>query len=101
MKPTIENMTMRLNTKNDKFEFQLEGNEVGYIEFSPAGRKMYLKKTLVPASIRGKGYGKMMAESALNAIDKMRFKVIPECSFIEDFISKNPKYQNLVYETGG
>ncbi|UKN03514.1 N-acetyltransferase [Paracrocinitomix mangrovi] len=101
MRTSNEKIQMKINTIKSKFEFQLEGRQIGYIKFTPIGRIMYLTKIIVPPTLIGKEYGKEMVDKALNAIDKMRFKVIPSSSFIRNYIRKHPEYQNLVYDPGG
>ncbi|MBD3638684.1 MAG: N-acetyltransferase [Crocinitomicaceae bacterium] len=94
-----QEIQMTHNKEKNRFEFDLEDHKKGVVKYERSGHKMRLTHTQIPKEIRGKGYGKTMAEMTLEEIERMRMKVIPQCPFIDYYIENNPKWESLVYHT--
>lgn len=56
------------------------------------------KSTLVPPHLRGRGLGTELARKGLDWARAQGYRVIPSCSFVKDFLDKNPEYQDLIAE---
>ena len=87
------------NRDQSRFEFELEDDKIGTIDYKLLGRKMRIMKTEVPEDLRGNGYGSAMVESMLSHIDDIRWKIVPVCSFVKDHIEQTDKWNHLVYKT--
>lgn len=83
--------------ENQKFFTIIDGNEayLKYIVTSP--NLIETVKTFVPPELRGKGIaGKIVKEGLLFA-QRNNYKVIPSCSYVEDFILRHPEFDELRY----
>ena len=53
-------------------------------------------RVYVPSEQRGKGQAAELAEAALNYAMQNNLSVIPSCSYMESYISRNDKFKDLV-----
>ena len=53
-------------------------------------------RVYVPSEQRGKGQAAELAEAALNYAIQNNLSVIPSCSYMESYISRNDKFKDLV-----
>lgn len=91
-----ETMGLVKNDKERRFEMKLNGKSA-YIEFFQIDNsKIYLTHTKVPEDYRGQGYGKQLVKKALDLISELNMSIVPHCSFISNYIKKNPKYRKLL-----
>ena len=70
------------------------GMVLSYKEIRPG--VLELKSTLVPPHLRGHGMGTEMVRQALDWIRREGYRIVPLCSFVSDFLEKNPEYQDLL-----
>ena len=90
-------MDVIFSNNPDKLRFELElDNKLAFIDYELAKQTITMLHTEVPKELEGKGIGSMIAGKALDYATIHDFKVIPSCTFIADFIAKNPKYQSLI-----
>jgi len=52
--------------------------------------------TYVSPTLRGKGVAAKILEFGLNYAREKNLSVIPSCSYVESYINKNKKYQDLL-----
>lgn len=74
-------------------EFSLgEGSEKAVLQYQEVSPSIILlEHTIVPKSLQGKGFGKLLAEAAFEyAIDK-NLQVKVSCDFVQKYLQKNPK----------
>lgn len=83
------------NTEAQRFELKLD-NKIAFIDYQIAAKTISMLHTEVPKELGGKGIGGMLAEKALDYATIHDLKVVPSCTFIADYIRKNPKYENLL-----
>ena len=55
-----------------------------------------LVHTEVAEELEGKGYGSLLARSALDYARANNLRVIPSCPFVSQFIRRHPEYADLV-----
>lgn len=67
--------------------------KLGYDRFG--NTHLDYKWTFVPRDSRNFGIASTMADFALTFAEEQHMKVKPSCPFIQDFISKNPRYKKL------
>lgn len=84
-----------LNEAASRFELDIEG-QLGVLAFRRSGDKIYYTHTEVPPRFRGRGYGAVLAEAALDYAEAERLQVVPMCSFVAQYIDENPRYQHLL-----
>lgn len=78
-----------------RFVIKVAGKEV-YVEFEMKDDKMDLDHTYTHPELRGKGLAAQVVRAALEYAKENNMKVIPTCSYVRSFISKNDKYKELV-----
>jgi hypothetical protein len=88
MEPTV-------NKEEKRFVIYAEGKEV-YVKFEIKNNKMDLDHTYTNPELRGKGLAALVVRAALEFTKGNNLKVIPTCSYVRSFISKNEEYQELV-----
>lgn len=54
------------------------------------------RKSLVPASLGGKGVGSQLAEKALTDIERQGLRLVPLCPFVAGYIHKHPEWKRIV-----
>lgn len=83
------------NADQGRYEAHLDGETVGYAEYSREADVITFTHTVV--ELEGKGVGSALARHALDAVRaEGGVRVVPECSFIKTWIDKHPDYQDLV-----
>jgi len=55
-----------------------------------------LHSTLVPPHLRGRGIGTALVQHALDWARSENVRVIATCPFVQDFLERNPEYQDLI-----
>jgi predicted GNAT family acetyltransferase len=88
-------MAISDNTAKSRYEFPVEGY-TAFIAYRRTPGVIALTHAEVPPEIEGRGVGSQMARAVLDAVRASGEKVIPQCSFFETFIRRNPDYQDLL-----
>jgi len=83
--------------ENERFIIYLDENEV-YVEYKMEGDIINLYHTFTDPALRGKGLAAQVVRAALEYAKENNRKVIPTCSYVQSFISKNDGYKELVAE---
>lgn len=83
--------------ENQRFVIYTDGNEV-YVEYTMTDEKINLYHTFTHPALRGKGLAALVVRAALEFAKENNLKVIPTCSYVQSFITKNAEYKNLVAE---
>jgi len=81
--------------ENERFVLYSEGNEV-YLEYSMIGNDLNLYHTYTHPALRGKGLAAHVVRAALEFAKENNLKVVPTCSYVQAFITKNDEYKKLV-----
>ncbi|MCL2784466.1 MAG: N-acetyltransferase [Propionibacteriaceae bacterium] len=77
----------------------LEGGEVvGWLNYTLKSDTASMTHTIVPERFGGRGVGKALVGFALEYARDQHWSVLPHCSFIADYIKKNPEFLPLVPE---
>lgn len=83
------------NPGKHRFELKVEG-ELALLEYHIAGKKITMYHTEVPPAAGGKGIGGKLAAAALDYSRENGLKVVPQCSFVADYIQRKPQYADLL-----
>lgn len=81
--------------ERSRFEVTVDGQQAGYAEYSLRSDRMVLPHTVVDNGYRGRGLAGRLAREALDSARARDLKVVPECSYIADYIAKHPEYADL------
>jgi uncharacterized protein len=75
----------------------LDGDRVvGFTEYQRRGDVLVLPHTVIPKHRRGRGYATRLIRDALDDVRRQGLRVVPECSFVAQFLTENPDYADLV-----
>ena len=83
--------------ENERFVMYFDGKEV-YVEYTMAGKEINLYHTYTHPALRGKGLAAQVVRAAFEFAKENNLKVIPTCSYVQAFVSKNNKYRELISE---
>ncbi|MEO6234919.1 MAG: GNAT family N-acetyltransferase [Thermomonas sp.] len=67
----------------------------GYVEYDLAGDVMIVTHTIVPSEIGGRGIAGALVKAALEHARAEGWKVVPQCSYADAWMRKNPDYEGL------
>ena len=83
------------NAGAHRFETKVEG-ALALLEYRVSGDRITMYHTEVPPAAGGKGVGGKLAAAALDYARGRKMTVVPQCSFVADYIRKHPEYADLV-----
>ncbi|AOE50696.1 GNAT family N-acetyltransferase [Kangiella sediminilitoris] len=78
-----------------RFIVPLEDDHKAVVSYEMQGDILKLVHSEVPEELRGKGYGSVMMEAVLKAIEQEGYKIVPVCSYVKHYISKHDEWQHL------
>ena len=88
-------MEITHNEDRNRFELELPGG-VAILSYEERNGVMDLQHTLVPVPERGKGMGAHLVKHALDYARENKFRVIPSCWYVRQWIDENEEYEELV-----
>jgi uncharacterized protein len=83
------------NTRQHRFEMEVDGH-VAHVDYALDGNQITLIHTEVPDALGGRGIGSKLAAAVLNTIRARGQTVVPQCSFIAQYINKHPEFADMV-----
>lgn len=83
------------NESANRFETTIDSH-TGYISYQDRGDELVYDHTIVPQQLGGRGLGSALVKHALDFARQQDKKVVPQCSFVFSYISKNPEYKDLL-----
>lgn len=88
---------MEVNHNSEKSQFEVKKEpQLAVLEYKMHRGTMYLMHTKVPEALSGEGIGSQLAKSALEYAKSEKLPILIYCSFIRDYVEKNPQYQPLI-----
>jgi len=91
----MKNSKVIHNETNKRFEYKHNGS-LAFIEYEIKGDRILLISTQVPEEISGQGVGSELIKQSLDQIENMNLKVVPVCSFVQNWLRKNPEKQHVL-----
>ena len=76
------------SSEKETIKLSVEGKEVGYISFIVAEGKLEIKHTVVYPEFRGKGYGKVLVDSAIGTAKSKNMIVTSTCSYADKILGE-------------
>lgn len=80
----------------DKFLIRLGPGEYAYLKYRLEGGTMYIDATFTPEEHRGRGLAAGLTRAALEYAREQALKVVPNCSYAEDYFEKHPEYRDML-----
>ena len=85
------------NVAGNRFDLKL-GAGIAVLEYRRTSDSMVFTHTGVPPEFEGRGYGGQLARAGLDYALEAGLKIVPQCSFIAEYIRRNPGYSESVPE---
>lgn len=92
-----ENLEVRHNTGEDRFEVQAE-NQIAVLNYTERGNTITFTHTGVPSALEGRGIGSKLVHAGLEYAREKGYRVVPLCWFVAGYIDRHPEYQNLLHK---
>lgn len=89
------NTDVQSNPAEHRYEIR-SGDALAVIEYELDGERMILNHTFVPPELRGQGIAEKLVRAALADAREQKLTVVPECSYVEKFMTRHAEYQDLL-----
>ena len=86
---------VRRNESRSRYEAVVEGEVVGIADYRRDGGVVAIPHTEVDPAVRGQGVAAELVRAALDDIRAQGASVDPQCSYVADFIRRQPAYADL------
>ncbi|WP_158792024.1 GNAT family N-acetyltransferase [Granulicella sp. L60] len=87
--------TVTDNTTLHRFEL-IEQGETAFLDYAYAKGQLVLVHAEVPQVLEGHGVGGTLVRSVLTEARTRGLQVVPQCSFVEEYIHRHPEFADLV-----
>jgi uncharacterized protein len=84
--------------ERSRYVLRLDDRVVGVADYMRDGDALAITYTGVEPRMRGQGLAGELVDFALRDIRESSSKVLPYCSYVSDYIARNPEYLELVPE---
>lgn len=82
------------NTQLLRFEIQQSG-QLAWLHYFREVDTVVFDHTFVPEELRGRGMAGALARAALAEARRQRWRVVPRCPFVADFLKRNAEYADM------
>ena len=83
----------------DRFVIAVEGEDIGFAEFSDGDGRRTFPHTEVDPKFQGRGLATILVAEALKATREAGLRVVPACSMVADYIEKHPEFADITDAT--
>ncbi len=83
------------NAARSRYEMEV-GGHTAFIDYYQDGAVRVLTHAEVPPELRGGGVAAKLTAGALALVRERGERILPRCSYVVQFIERNPQYQDLV-----
>ncbi len=88
-------MSNEVTKTDDRFELRIDGTLVGFADYRVQGERVMFPHTEIDPASGGRGYGGVLVRAALDDTRTQGLQAVPACSFVADYIKRNPEYADL------
>lgn len=88
-------VAVKNNRTKNRFEVSLS-DVVAVAEYRREGERIVFTHTEVPEAMDGKGVASALVTTALDFARSEALEVVPECSFVAEYIKRHPEYLDIV-----
>lgn len=82
--------------RDQRFDIFVGERNVGHLEIQRLDDTARFTHTFVAPSYRNRGLGERLVAEALDSMRARGARVVPQCSFVRDYIDLHPEYRDLV-----
>jgi len=80
-----------------RFELRSGAGEPAVLSYRERGDTIVIEHTFVPPALRGKGIAAHLTHDALLEARRLGWKIVPDCSYVETYIERNPEFRDVLY----
>lgn len=84
------------NDAAQRYEARLGDELVGVADYERVGDVVVIPRTVVDPAMRGRGIAAQLVSGALDDIRATGATVDPRCSYVAEFIARQPAYADMV-----
>jgi hypothetical protein len=92
----MSSLAVRDNPARSRYELVDDGQVVGFAEYRPRDGLLVFPHTVILEHHRGAGYATRLVQGALDDVRRKGARIVPECSFVVEFLEQHPEYADLV-----
>lgn len=80
----------------DRFTIDVEGQTVGFVEFTDRDGQRVFTHTEVDGEFEGRGLATILVGEALDQTRSAGRRIVPECKLVASYIDKHDEYADIV-----
>ncbi len=80
-----------------RFELRIGPGQPAVISYRERGDTIVIEHTFVPPALRGKGIAADLTRDVLLEARRLGWKIVPDCSYVETFIQRNPEFRDVLH----
>jgi uncharacterized protein len=84
------------NRSLSRYEIEVNGELAGFSAYQRRGDLVIFTETVIDPRFRGRGIGSRLVAAALPDAERRDLRVMPRCSFIQDFLRLQPDPRSAV-----
>jgi predicted GNAT family acetyltransferase len=84
------------NRSLSRYEIEVHGELAGFSAYQRRGDLLVFTETVVDPRFRGRGIGARLVAAALADAERRELRVMPRCSFVQDFLRLQPDPRSAV-----
>lgn len=69
---------------------------IGFLGYSREGDVVTLQHTIISEAFGRRGYARALVTLVLDQLRSERATIIPECSYVQDYLTRYPEYADMV-----
>jgi uncharacterized protein len=89
-------VTVSDNSGTGSYDASIDGTVVGMLVYRRKGGRIIFTHTIVQEEYRGKGIATGLVRNALDDIRARGLRLTNFCTFVDDFVTENPEYSDLL-----
>lgn len=88
--------TISFDSEKARYEIFVDGTFAGHVDAQDTGDVVEMPHTIILDEFGGQGLARELVTYALDDLRAQDRKIVPECTYVQGFIEKNPSYADLV-----
>ena len=81
---------------HSRYELSVDGTLVGFADYHVVGDRVVFPHTVIDPAMRGRGYGAVLVQGALDDVRRSGRTVVPHCWYVAQFIDEHAEYGDLL-----
>jgi predicted GNAT family acetyltransferase len=94
-----QSLSIEQNEPAQRFECYVDGLLCS-ADYRRSGDVMVIHHTGVPRALEGRGIASKLVRSAFDHARANQLRVVPQCSYVQTWLRRNPDAQSLVFTPG-